>query len=805
MSENFGTPYSEYPEYRNLETEVNYDWAVPGYPQPSPFEFNANRDVHDIHEIHDYPSSDRVNAKVAIPRNAQPSSWTSSGRVSRACENCREQKAKCSGHRPTCHRCLDSRVPCSYGDRKKEKMVKLVTFFISFQSLFSLTSDRQLNDLTTRVETFDALLRGIYPKLDASLAQQVDQTLRELNARTPLTQVNPSTPIPAFFTNPSTHINQSVLSSLADAGPTYIPSGTVDYTEEDFDRDEKVQATGFVGEHSEMAWLYRLKRDLDHKSLKGIKETTERPSISSVNYFQDDSEILFLGDIDLACRPPQQIANRLVETYFHIVHPTFPIIGKAIFLNQYRSFYANPNVRPGKRWIIVLNLVFAIATRHSFLADQPQPNCDDHQTYFTRAWKLNVGSVLPHPPGLQQAQVEGLAAFYLLSVGQVNRSVFPFIRYLFIRDLYLTCWTSSSRSWRFIGIAIRSAVAMGLNIRSESESIAHFSKELRYRVWWALFMLDIVLCEMTGRPPGTRDIFCSTPLPVPFPEEDFWDRRVAQIITDQRTRKAFFASLISDSTAASPKESTAQSTPEQHGSGKGKQGERASQAGAGNLTPNSSLYFLYAVDLAHLLREAINTLYAPTATRQSWHDIETAIPTLNNHADNWLSRLPAEFNFTTLDTTHQFLQQRARLAFRFYATKLIILQPCIRRVFQQSEASSPGTVCDQMAALCVQMAGKMSELLPEEPDSTWLYGVAPWWCILHNIMQSTTILLTELLTRTHVGTAKAVDITNKINKATRWLKEMSAKDLSSKRAWLVCIDLLSRHGSKFGFGVDTEL
>ncbi|CAI7651040.1 unnamed protein product [Penicillium viridicatum] len=734
MSGNFGTSYSE---YLNVDNEINYDWAVPEYPQPSPF----NADTIPVDNSHrDYPSNG-VNAKVAIPRNAQPSSWTSSGRVSRACENCREQKAKCSGHRPTCHRCLDAGVPCSYGDRKKEKMMK------------------QLNDLITRVDTFDALLRGIYPKLDASSAQQVDQTLRELNAPTPLTQVNPSTPIPALFANSSSHINQSVLSSRADAIVS-IHSGTVDYTEEDFDHDEKLQATGFVGEHSEMAWLYRLKRDID-QSLKGIKETTERPSISSVNYFQDDSELLFLDDIDLAHRPPQQIANRLVETYFHVVHPTFPIIGKAIFLNQYRSFYANPNVRPGKRWIIVLNLVFAIATRHSFLADQPQPNYDDHQTYFTRAWKLNADGVLLRHPDLQQTQVEGLAAFYLLSVGQVNRS------------------------WRLIGIAIRSAVTMGLNIRSESESITHFSKELRYRVWWALFMLDIVLCEMTGRPPGTGDIFCSTPLPVPFAEEDFWDNRVAQVITDQRTRDAFFTSLISDIMAASPKESTAPSTPEQHGSGKGKQEERASQTGAGNVTPNSSLYFL--------------------AMRQSWHDIETAITMLNNHADNWLSRLPAEFNFTTPDTTHQFLQQRAGLAFRFYATKLIILQPCIRRLSQQSEASSPGTVCDEMAALCVQMAGQMFELLPEEPDSTWLYGVAPWWCILHNIMQSTTILLTELLTRTHVGTAKAVDITKKINKATRWLKEMSTKDLPSKRAWLVCMDLLSRHGSKFGFDVDTEL
>ncbi|KAJ5375232.1 hypothetical protein N7517_007238 [Penicillium concentricum] len=754
MSENFA-PYSEYP---NLENEFNYDWSVPGYPQPSPVEFTETIPGRDSRDNSLF-NSDRVNAKVAIPRNAQSSSWISSGRVSRACENCREQKAKCSGHRPACHRCLDSGVQCSYGDRKREKMAK------------------QLIDLTTRVETFDALLRDIYPKLDVSSAQQVEQTLRELNARTPLTQVIPPTETPAVFTHPSGHINHSVLSP-AYAGIS-IPSGTVDYTEDDFNGDEKVQATGFVGEHSQMAWLYRLKRDLDHNSLEITKETPERPSISSVNYFQDDSEILVLDDIDLARRPPQQIANRLVDTYFHVVHPTFPVIGKAIFLNQYRSFYANPNVRPGKRWIIVLNLVFAIATRHSFLVDQAQANCDAHQTYFARAWRLNTGNMLLKHPDLQQAQVEGLAAFYLLSVGQINRS------------------------WRLIGMAIQSAAIMGLNIRSESENITHCSKELRYRVWWALFMLDIVLCEMTGRPPGTGDIFCSTPLPVPFAEEDFWDTRAVQLITNQRTRSAFFTSLISHVTEASPREGV--NTLGQQWSGNEKQEERASQTWAENVTPNSSLYFLYAVDLAHLLRDAINVLYAPRAMRQSWHEIETAISTLNNHADNWLSRLPAEFDFTTADTTHQFLHQRASLAFRFYATKLIILQPCIRRLSQSSEASSSGTVCDHMAALCVQMADQILELLPEEPDLTWLYGVAPWWCILHNIIQSTTILLTELFTRTHIGTTKAVYITKKINKATRWLEEMSAKDLSSQRAWLICMDLLSRHGSKFGFGVDTEL
>jgi hypothetical protein len=203
----------------------------------------------------------------------------------------------------------------------------------------------------------------------------------------------------------------------------FIPPGGANYSEEDLNRGDKVQGMGFVGEHSEMAWLYRLKRELDHDSSSRIKEIPGRPVISSVNYFQDDSEFSVADDVDLARCPPQHIANRLVGNYFHTVHSAFPIIAKAIFLNQYRYFYSNPNPRPGKRWLAVLNLVFAIATRHALLTDHPQTDHDEHHVYFARAWKLSMRNVLVDHPNLQQTQVEGMAAFYLLSVGQVNRLV----------------------------------------------------------------------------------------------------------------------------------------------------------------------------------------------------------------------------------------------------------------------------------------------------------------------------------------------------------------------------------------------
>ncbi|KAJ5340277.1 hypothetical protein N7541_009401 [Penicillium brevicompactum] len=672
---------SNHPE--NESTLSNYDLNILFSSQPSAFDFSADS----LTGPDEVATCDRPNTKVQIPRIAHPGNLATSGRVSRACENCREQKAKCSGHRPTCDRCKDAGVRCLYGDRKGEKMAK------------------QLSDLTTQVEAYKTLLQDLYPRLDKLSARHVDQTLQKLPYR---------------------------LIPHADPEDTALTYGAIDYTEEDFNGGEELQAMGFVGEHSEIAWLYRLKRDLDQYTTTPTSNRSDRLSISSVNYFQDDFEISMLDDVDLSISPPHHVATQLVDNYFHTVHPAFPIIGMTTFIGQYNSFYANPNVRPGKRWLAVLNLIFAITARHLLLMGlPPHPEADSYLVYFTRAWRLGIDNValLSHP-NLQQVQVEGLAAFYLLSVGQINRS------------------------WRIFGIAIQSAVAMGLNLRSENDVIGHLSKETRYRVWWALFMLDTVLCVMTGRPPSTGETFCSTPLPLPYTEENFNNERIMQLISDQEARNVFMSSLLSTDPAIAARDTFASRLRSAQSERKGKQVEQNAEAPA----PNISLYFLCAVDLAFLTRQAVDTL--------------------------WLSRLPTEFYFNELDATQPFARERASLAFRFYTTKLIISQPCLRRLSDLS------------------VAGQVLDLLPDEVDTVWLYKVTPWWCILHHIMQSSTILLIALSSRAHFVVADAANIAKKVKKATRWLKEMSAQDPSSQRAWLIYMNILSHHASKLGLEVD---
>lgn len=572
----------------------------------------------------------------------------------------------------------------------------------------------------------------------------------------------------------------------------------IDHTEEDFNRDEKVQALGFVGGHSEMSWLYRLKRYLAHDSAVPVDENPD-PSISTLNYFQDDTEVPNLDRLDPTERPLPHIDDKLVNDYFESVHPAFPIIGKAVFLGQYRSFYLNPAVWPGKRWMAILNMVFAIAAKHSRLFNTDSEHWDDDKVYFARAWRLSVGpnTLLDHP-NLQQVQVDGLASFYLLSTGQVNRFVGPFN---VNRGQGSNQGLSSlCRSWRIIGVAIRSAVAMGLNLRSESDMVRHVSKETRYRVWWALFKLDTVLCVMTGRPPTTSGIFCTTPLPVPFREEDFENSAIIQLITDQDLRTSLLTSLLSP--AATTPGLSESSTDHPHltspGPGSRPQNEQYVQALTESLTPNVSLYFLYVVDLAFIMREAVEKLYAPGARRQSWSEMERTMSTLNDSTDDWFSRLPLELRFTALDNNH-LTRWRVGLGFRFYTTKLIISQPCLSRLaYQITDADNPSPLCDAMARMCVQAARQMLFLLPDQADAAWLYGMTQWWCILHYLMQCTTVLLVELLTRATPGTTEAAVLVADIKKAIRWLRAMSIDDPSAQQAYLICVDIIAQHGPQFG-------
>lgn len=226
----------------------------------------------------------------------------------------------------------------------------------------------------------------------------------------------------------------------------------VDLVEEDLNRNETTRAAGFFGKNSEVAWMQRLEDDIEHKSsysgsrlqshsgssaavsqsqspLAGAAVLPSQDKwdrdipIAMMNYHLDDLDIPMVSDYsDPMTVPPREIADKYFDAYMTYVHPTFSILRKSTFTGQYRQFF-NRHTQPPRKWLGILNMIFAIGCRYCKLLDPGAGSAwEDGLVYLTRARQLSLHeNVLFEHTDLQQIQLEFLVAVYLLCLGQVNR------------------------------------------------------------------------------------------------------------------------------------------------------------------------------------------------------------------------------------------------------------------------------------------------------------------------------------------------------------------------------------------------
>jgi hypothetical protein len=225
----------------------------------------------------------------------------------------------------------------------------------------------------------------------------------------------------------------------SDVSATVGSTGALDKTLEDFAANDKSRGTGFMGKNSEITWLQRLNQenkfgesssiDLTPDVAKRAKsghhkssyEVENNITVSQASYHLDDFAMPSLDAVDAYELPTSETANHLFDTYLSRVHPTFPIIGKSTFTTQFRRFMAGQV--PGEKWLAILNLIFAISACYSHLVRAEWRGDDrDHLVYFSRARLLSLnGDAIFQHADLQQIQVTGLMALYLLCTNQVNR------------------------------------------------------------------------------------------------------------------------------------------------------------------------------------------------------------------------------------------------------------------------------------------------------------------------------------------------------------------------------------------------
>ncbi|GMG01310.1 unnamed protein product [Aspergillus oryzae var. brunneus] len=561
----------------------------------------------------------------------------------------------------------------------------------------------------------------------------------------------------------------------------------IDRVEEDVNRTPNSRATGYMGKNSEVTWMQRLRMETEQRLRKEPGPYEAEPegefALHSMNYHLDDLDVSVPGPVQVYWIPPRPLADKLFEDYLETVHPFYPIISRTLFRAQYRTFF-DSTARPGDKWLAILNLIFAISAKHAHLTQAPWRGDDnDHLVYLTRARILSMnGDALFSHPDLQQVQVEGLVAFYLMASDQINR-----------------CRSSDGliRAWKITALAVRSAISLGLNMKNTSESTPGISKEARYRVWWCVYTFEHMLGIMTGRVSCITDGICTTPLPLPFEEDQLREPAAAKLLNDQDLRQELVESALASTLVRHmPSNPT--------GGKEARHTDKLRDAAWLKSQPASkTLIFLYYVDLAVVAQEIVNRVYSLDCAMVPWRHIENRIGELRSRIDIWYTNLPEALDFTRRDDQGtDMLRGKLFLAFHYYSARITLGRPCLcRRDARHTSPQQKPSFSHEMAEITLNSARQMLDLIPDEPNAVQLYHVCPWWCVLHYLMQTATVLLLELSFGCIHMPAEERGIFEASKKAIRWLFAMSECSLPARRAWELCDSNLRR----IAIGMDYDL
>lgn len=284
---------------------------------------------------------------------------------------------------------------------------------------------RHMEQLAAKADDYESLLKEIRSTVDESMAERITTALSRNSTETEQnTTDHPSSSSRTPLDEAENEVDISSPSSIGSLD-------AIDRVEEDLNRGAEARATGFIGKNSEISWMQRLQREAKQRERGEPGPYEGEPasrqyhdfSLNAANYHLDDFDISIPGPVDMYQMPPREQADRFFEDYLTTVHPFYSIINRPLFTSQYKYFFDN-SARPGDKWLAILNMIFAIAAKHAHLVQAPWRGDDpqDHLVYLTRARYLSMtGDVLFSHPDLQQVQVEGLIAFYLLSSDQINR------------------------------------------------------------------------------------------------------------------------------------------------------------------------------------------------------------------------------------------------------------------------------------------------------------------------------------------------------------------------------------------------
>lgn len=257
------------------------------------------------------------------------------------------------------------------------------------------------------------------------------------------------------------------------------------------------------------------------------------------------------------------------------------------------------------------------------------------------------------------------------------------------------------------GMAIRSAISLGLHLRNEDNCAIEAKRERLVRIWWGLCSLDNLLNIITGRPSAIAHMYCTVPLPTPVEEEKI------------------ISAHIKGSTGTIRDLNPAETL--------------------GLLEANSGSYFQAVVRLGIITQDILTQLHSAAVASKSPTQVKRDILQLNLRLEEWCAWVPRRLSYwDPLNTaTTPFARERLLLGFQLSNSKMLLTQPCLYSLSwsQTSMMHEELSFFKQMSVNCLDAARSTVDLLPDQPQVAFLYDQCPWWCLVHLLMQAASVLL----------------------------------------------------------------
>ncbi|CAK7262501.1 hypothetical protein SEPCBS57363_000090 [Sporothrix epigloea] len=245
----------------------------------------------------------------------------------------------------------------------------------------------------------------------------------------------------------------------------------------------------YVGDSATLSFLHLFRTMVE--KITGESSFTNDPSRGNIY----ENAVSLPPSIPLPCMLPNRTtADVLIESYFVNTNSLILIFDRREFEAEVLCCYADP-LRADNRILCLLNLVMAIG----LILSTPEPGT------------LEYAIVRPlRDQAYDQAEIFFRSAKCLANpLDNIEESDFWSVQALSLITVYMLAASRRNAAYTYHGMAVRSAIAVGLHRSEAMVKLPQDEIELRCNIWKSLYVLDRFIAAALGRPTAISDNDCT--------------------------------------------------------------------------------------------------------------------------------------------------------------------------------------------------------------------------------------------------------------------------------------------------------